>query len=193
MAKIIPNPAAGELSGPIGDLVFVRYKPGKVIVRRRPVRASERTAPELANQQSFTASVAYAKNIWATRPDLRAKYEAAAREQGRQGFHLAKADFRHPPKVSDIDLSHYTGNPSETIRITAEDDFEVQTVGVAIRDLSGELIEQGAAVQEDGTWIYRSQARVPAGQTVVIETTAMDYPGHTASKRADHACGPRTS
>jgi len=41
MANTTPNPAAGRLSGTIGDLVFARSKNGKVIVRRRPVRKTE--------------------------------------------------------------------------------------------------------------------------------------------------------
>ena len=193
MAKIIPNPAAGQLTGTIGDLVFARYKTGKVVVRKRPVRTAEKKVGELANQQGFTLAVAYAKNVWATEPDLKAKYNAAAREKGRQGFHLAKADFRLPPKVEEIELGGYTGNPGEIIGIGATDDFAVKEVKVVIRDLTGGLLEQGAALQENGTWTYRAQTQVAAGQTVMIEATAKDHPGHTGSKRADHACGPRAS
>jgi hypothetical protein len=191
MAKIIPNPAAGELTGTIGDLVFARYKTGKVVVRNRPVRTVEKKPGEIANQQGFTSSVIYAKNVWANQPELRAKYNAAAREQNRQGFNMAKADFRLPPKVQEIELGSYTGNPGEIIRIAAADDFEVNAVGVAIRELTGGLIEQGAAIQQNGTWAYQAHAQVPAGQTVVIEATATDHPGHTGTKHVDHACGPR--
>jgi hypothetical protein len=193
MAKLISNPAIGELTGTIGDLVLARYKTGKVVVRHRPVRTAEIKQGEVGNQQQFACAVIYAKGVWATQPDLQAKYKAAAREQGRQGFHLAKADFRLPPKVQDITLGGYTGNPGEIIRMTATDDFEVKEVGVVIRDLTGGLIEQGAAVQENGTWAYRAQTQVPTGRTVVIEATATDHPGHTGSKRVDHACGPRPS
>jgi DNA-binding response OmpR family regulator len=34
---------------------------------------------------------------------------------------------------------------------------------------------------------------VPAGETVTVEAIAVDYPGHTVSKRLDHACGPRAN
>ena len=37
MAILDPNTLIGIIQGKIGDLVFVRTKDGKVIVRRRPV------------------------------------------------------------------------------------------------------------------------------------------------------------
>src|SRR3569832_1679825 len=98
MANTIPNPAAGQLSGAIGNLVFARLKNGKVIVRRRPVRKTEKKPAEITNQNSFIRAVAYAKSVWNSQPELQAKYEAAAKEQGRQGFHLPKADYRMPPR-----------------------------------------------------------------------------------------------
>jgi hypothetical protein len=191
---MIPNPAAGQLSGTIGGLVFAKHKTGKVIVRQRPApRKGGKKQAEIANQQDFAEAVVYAKGVWANQPDLQATYKAAAREQGRQGFHLAKSDFRLRPELQDIDLEGYTGNPGEIIRVTATDDFEVKEVDVVIRDLAGGMIERGSAAGEDGTWAYRAQTQVPAGQTVVIEATARDHPGHTASKRVDHACGPRVA
>jgi hypothetical protein len=192
MAKLISNPAIGQLTGTMGDLVFARYKTGKIVVRHRPIRTGEKKPGEAANQQRFALAVVYAKGVWATQPDLQAKYKAVARERGHEGFHLAKADFRLPPKVEEIALGGYTGNPGEIIRLTATDDFEVKAVDVVVRDLTGALIEQGAAVQEHGNWAYRAQTQVPAGQTVMIEAMATDHPEHTGSKRVDHACGPRS-
>jgi hypothetical protein len=192
MANITPNPMAGQLSGKIGDLVFARLKNGKVIVRQRPVRKTSKKPGELANQQRFLSAVAYAKAVWNSQPELQAKYKAAAQRQGRQGFHLAKADFRLPPTIGDVDLSGYRGNAGDLIRVVASDDFEVKEVLVVLRRMSGELIEQGAAVMDQGTWNYRAQTQVPAGETITVEAIAVDYPGHTTNKRLDHACGPRS-
>ncbi len=44
---------------------------------------------------------------------------------------------------------------------------------------------------EEGSWSYRAQTQVPAGETITVEAIAVDYPGHTDSKRLDHARGPR--
>jgi hypothetical protein len=192
MANIVPNPAAGQLSGTLGDMVFARLKNGKIIARRRPVRTTAKKTGEIANQASFIRAVAYAKAVWNSQPELQAKYQAAARQQGRQGFHLAKADFRLPPRIGDVDLSGYRGNPGDVIQVVATDDFEVKEVLVVLRRLNGELIEQGAAVPSKQTWSYHAQTQVPAGETITVEAIAVDYPGHTASKRQDHACGPRS-
>ena len=193
MAKMTPNPAAGQLSGTIGDLVFVQQKNGKVGVRRRPVRKAGKQPGEIASQASFIRAVAYAKSVWNTQPELRAKYQTAAQEQGRQGFHLAKADFRLPPNIGDIDLSGYHGSPGDVIRVVATDDFAVKEVLLVLRHLDGAFIEQGAAVLDQGTWDYRAQTQVPAAETITVEAIAVDYPGHAARKRLDHACGPRTN
>jgi hypothetical protein len=190
MANITPNPRSGQFSGKIGDLVFARLKNGKVIVRRRPVRKADKKPGEVANQQSFVRAVAYAKAVWSSQPELKAKYEAAAQRQGRQGFHLAKADFRLPPTIGDVDLSSYRGNAGDLIRVVAADDFEVKEVLVLLRRMNGELIEQGSAVLDQGTWNYRTQTQVPAGETITVEAIAVDYPGHTVSKRLDHAVRP---
>jgi hypothetical protein len=115
----------------------------------------------------------------------------AGRPQFRRGFDLAKADFMRPPSVEDLDLSDYTGKSGETIRVRATDDFEVKEVQVTIRRLDGTLIEKGAADPDGGQWIYETSAKVAEGVTVVVEATATDHPGHTASRKADHACGPR--
>ena len=77
------------------------------------------------------------------------------------------------------------------IRVVATDDLEVREVLLVLRRLSGELIEQGAAVPAEGTWSYQAQTQVPAGETVTVEAMAVDYPGHAARKRLDHACRHR--
>jgi hypothetical protein len=79
------------------------------------------------------------------------------------------------------------------IRVVATDDFAVKEVLLVLRHLNGGLIEQGAAVPDNGTWSYQAQTQVPAGETVTVEAIAVDYPKHTASKRLDHACGPRAN
>lgn len=191
MAKLASHPVMGQLTGTIGNLTFVKHTAGEVIVRKRRVRNSNPTTAETARQQAFANAVAFAKDVWATQPNLRSRYNALARAKGRQGFHLAKADFLLPPKVHEIDASAYTGNPGQTIRIRAEDDFEVKSVVVSIRDLSGGMLETGAALWEGETWKYSAQTQVSAGQTVIIQATATDHPGHIGTRQVDHACGPR--
>jgi hypothetical protein len=118
------------------------------------VRKAPKRKGESANQDEFAATVRYAKRVWATDPELRAQYNSVARAKGRQGFHLAKAEFRLPPKVEEIELMDYAGKPSELIRIRAVDDFEVKTVGVMVVTDSKSSPQCSARL-----WGYRGSSR----------------------------------
>ena len=75
------------------------------------------------------------------------------------------------------------GQPGETIRIRASDDFQVAGVGVRILDAAGTTLEQGPATATgDGAWTYTATTNLPDGQQVVIEVTATDRPGHNTTK-----------
>jgi hypothetical protein len=76
--------------------------------------------------------------------------------------------------------------------VAATDDFEVKEVLLVLRHLSGELIDQGAAGLDQGTWNERAQAQVLASETLTLGAIAVDYPGHSVSKRLDHVFGPRS-
>lgn len=193
MAKVVPNPAAGQFSGRVSDLVFVRRSDGKVIVRNRGKRRAPKRPGELAGQKEFAEAVRYAEDVWAKNSELKARYQAAGKLQHRQGFNLAKADYLRWPEIQEIVLTGYTGNPGESIVVKAVDDFDLQSVQIRILDLNDAALEQGNAVMDKGNWAYGVQTQVPAGQTVVVEAIATDFPGHSTSKRADHACGARKS
>jgi hypothetical protein len=51
-----------------------------------------------------------------------------------------------------------------------------------IRNATDAVLEQGPAVFTGGAWTYAATAAVAAGETVTIEATAKDHPGHTGSK-----------
>ncbi len=191
MAILRGNPLVGQIQGMVGDLVIANHKPGIKVLRKRPVRTAPPTENERVNQGKLRDTIAWAKSIWADDPSLKEKYSSAGRAQHRRGFDLAKADFLRPPKVEDIDLSGYTGNSGEMIRVKAVDDFEVKEVRVSIQELDGTVIEEGAAELEAGQWVYEATTTVKKGETVVVQATAKDHPGHAASRRADHACGLR--
>jgi hypothetical protein len=45
------------------------------------------------------------------------------------------------------------------------------------------VLEQGpAALGSDSVWAYTTTTALPAGQTVMIEVTATDRPGHKTTK-----------
>jgi len=66
--------------------------------------------------------------------------------------------------------------------IDAEDDFEVVSVKVTIRDEAGVTLEQGFAVQGDTRWIYHATTVAPTNQNLTIEAEAKDRPGHERTR-----------
>lgn len=183
MAKVQLNPVMEGIRGSIGDLVFKHYGE-EVIVGRKPDRGGQ--PPTTGQQQvrnQFKLATVYGKAVLAD-PVAKALYEPVAQGKGIHVFALTIADFFHAPVVDEIDLSAYTGQPGGTIRIRASDDFQVTSVEVAIRMPDGTALEQGlaAAVAGDGTWTYQATTALPAGQTVSIEVSALDRPGHKGTR-----------
>jgi hypothetical protein len=71
------------------------------------------------------------------------------------------ADVIHAPEIHGVDLSKYTGQAGDTIRITAGDDVRVASVGLLIVTDEGVLVEQGAARVSDQNpyiWTYVATA-----------------------------------
>jgi hypothetical protein len=196
MGFAVFNPLV-ELRGKIGNLSIAKYG-DKYRVRRLPTREDRpATAAQEPVRLRFAAATRYARSVL-SQPELKAIYARAAQLTGRRAYDLAKADFLNSPKVVDIDLSGYIGQPSGVIRVIAEDDFEVISVRVRILEMDGSVIEEGQATptrsgggMKSSEWSYLSTESVPQGEAVVIELTAADRPDHKAVKKVDHVCGPR--
>jgi hypothetical protein len=191
MAMLDPNTVIGILQGKIGDLVFVRTKDGKVIVRHRPVRKAQFTAGELAGQSLLAQANVYVRRI-RQEPDEYALYQRAATLNGKRACDLAKADFYHPPVINDVDLSSYGGNAGQVIRVEAIDDFGLTTVMLTIAELDGSLVEHGAAILEPSSskWVYQAQVSVLSGRTLIVHVTAADHAGNSVTKTVHHALIP---
>jgi hypothetical protein len=191
MAMLDPNTVIGILQGKIGDLVFVRAKNGKVIVRHRPVRSGHSTAGELAGQGLLAQANVYVRRI-RQEPDQYALYQRAGSLNGKRACDLAKADFYHPPVINDVDLSGCAGNTGEVIRVEAVDDFGLTSVMLTISELDGSLVEHGAAILEPSSskWLYQAQVSVPSGQTLILHVTAADHAANSVTKTVHHALIP---
>ena len=121
--------------------------------------------------------------IVARAPDTGNAPPTEAQAAQRERFQLAVGDFLHAPAVDEIDLSAYTGQAGQKIGIRAHDDFALTGVAVVIRQADGAVLEQGpATLGSDSLWAYTTTAALPAGETVMIEVTATDRPGHKTTK-----------
>ncbi|MHC1768550.1 MAG: hypothetical protein AB9869_30445 [Verrucomicrobiia bacterium] len=180
MASVEPNSLINNLSGAIGNLVLVRRK-GKLYVRRRPSVNPDRTERQLEQQEHFKVATGYATNVLAD-AQSRQSYELAAKSCSATAQNLAVGDFLKTPVIREIDPSGYVGRPGDSIVIDADDDFEVVEVRVVIRDRERAVLEEGAAVRVDRTWVYSVSKEVAAGEIVTIEATAIDRPQHAGAK-----------
>lgn len=182
MAKVKLNPVMENMSGKIGDLVFRRYEGEVIVARKADTSGRIATANQLSHQERFRLAAVYAKASLGD-ATLRMLYENAAKEKNKPAFALAVGDFLNAPSVDAIDLSGYTGKVGEKIIIRASDDIEVINVTVAIRSSAGGVLEQGAAVFEQGSWRYTAQTAIDlASGSFAFDVTAVDRPGNKAMK-----------
>ncbi len=86
-----------------------------------------------------------------------------------------------------IDLSGWTGQSGERIRIRALDDVMVRCVTVIIADAEDMMIEHGAAVQEEDAswWVYTTTEAAPGSPQVMA--VAEDLPGNITEEVAQIA------
>lgn len=92
-------------------------------------------------------------------------------------------DAFNPPVVTKIDTTNYKGQATDTVKVEANDDFEVTAVKVSIHTAAGELVEEGYAVLEaEGLfWLYTVTGENESSVGSKIKATAFDKAGNEAS------------
>jgi hypothetical protein len=145
MAKQERNVVTYGLSGKIGDLLVFRQRDGKTIVSKVPQMSKTPSEKQKEHQHRFRQAIIYAQAAVHS-PETKDVYEsAAAAKRGRTPFIAAVADFLNAPGIHLIDLSGYTGQAGDTIRIEVSDDTLVKDVIVSIINANGSPVEEGAA------------------------------------------------
>ena len=127
-------------------------------------------------------TVLYAKGQMQN-PTAKAEYEALLSEDNRNPYAVAVADFLNAPDINKIDLSNYTGNKGDTIRIQVTDDFMVMSVSVRIENPDGSLVETGNAIQQPNVidWLCTATAKntTVAGDKIIVRATDKSGNMHT--------------
>jgi hypothetical protein len=179
MAKQKNNVVTYGLSGKIGDLLIFRQVKGNTVVSKAYTPSKEASEKQLEVRKRFQQATVYAK--MANENDgIRELYVAAAKkEKNKTAYNVAVADFFNAPDIETIDLSDYTGNENDIIRITVSDDFAVKSVNVQIMNADGSMVEEGGAVRNTGNlWIYTATQNNESAEGDKIVITASDLPGN---------------
>ncbi len=178
MARVRNNVAIRGLTGSFGDQMVIKIdKAGRTIVANKSEFDENRvfTAPQLAQQEKFREAAAYAKGARSL-----PVYAAKAEGTPMHPYNVAVADFLLPPQIKAIDLSGWTGEPRQVIRVQALDNVEVKSVNVTILDATDAVLEQGPATKGDGGW-WTYETTASAAGNPRVRATAEDLPGHTAT------------
>lgn len=183
MADVGLNPVLERFRGAIGNLVFKRFFGRTVVARKADPSGREPTPAQTAVRSRFRLAASYAQSVFAD-PGRKAAYATVAAVRGSPIFSLAMTDYLTPPVVHSLDLAAYRGRAGDLVQVEATDDFEVMGVTVVIRNDGGEVLEQGPANLVNGRWQYPATVTIAAGETVTVEATASDRPGHSGTKSA---------
>jgi hypothetical protein len=183
MAKSKGNVVTHGLSGKIGDMLVFRQVNGQTIVSKIPEQSKFVSEKQLAQRLIFQQAVFYGRTVIIA-PETKDLYATAAKkEKGKSAFNIAVADYCNAPNIDNVDLSEYTGNAGDKIRIIASDNFVVKSVNVRITNADGSLVEEGEAVQNLGnTWIFTATQVNENLEGDKIVVSASDLPGNVAQE-----------
>ena len=171
MAIVKSNPLLKGLTGKIGNnLVLRRLKDGRTVLAVTPDFSDRVLSDKQVEQNNrFKQASAYARLASKTHPI----YAERAAGTSKKAFHVAVADWFHPPEIRMVYRHH------DNIIVDATDDVQVARVIVTIANEQGETIEQGQAVQNGSSvWEYRTIAQ----GNIVVEV--FDLPGNVTRHEA---------
>jgi hypothetical protein len=181
MAKLRSNLLTSHLRGRVGDLVYKWYGDKVVVTRVPQFRPQKPSKAQKIQRQGFKAAMSYAQKVLAD-PERRAAYAPIARKRRRSIQVLAISDFLKAPRITAVDGRGYRGRVGGEIVVLVGDRFKVIALEVVLRDAAGRVIEQGPAKSFGNDWHYLATVARPPGETISVEATATDRPGHTTTR-----------
>jgi hypothetical protein len=111
-------------------------------------------------------------------------YVNKALQYGTSGYSMALMDFLVPPKVLEIDVTAWTGEIGETIRVRARDNVAVAGMLLVIRDAHGSPLEAGQAAPRDlgsAWWLYTTRSKVDLEPFPTVQVIVRDHAGNRGS------------
>ena len=183
MAESKNNIVTAGLSGQVAKLLVFRQVNGRTIVAKYPNRKSGFTEKQKSHHDKFAKGALYAKTAMENSSLKKFYTEEAAKRSGVSARNMALADFLSAPVIDSIDTSAYKGAGSdEKIVVMVHDFMKVVSVKVKITGSNDALIEEGAATQKEGQWVYATSASNSTLSGSKITVTATDRPGNVSTK-----------
>lgn len=183
MARSKNNIVTHGLSGKVGDLLVFSQRNGKTIVGKVPKQSTrELSDGQKAHRLKFQKAVLYAKSVMNDPAKNEIYEERVDRSKGQTTYNVAVADLLNAPDIESIDLSSYSGNVGDVIKVMVTDDFGVEEVKVKIENADGTLVEEGNAVNSGIEWVYTATVQNAdlAGDKITV--TASDAPANLSEK-----------
>lgn len=181
MANIYRNISIRGLTDILDDpFMHQRTRSGETILTRklmaefRQEAATEKTTADTLREATTYANFAQAQDL----------YVQHARRFDAPAYTIAFADWFSAPRVLEIDVDGWTGEPGQKIRVKARDRVCVTGVSVMIRDEAGNVLESGIATkaEEDSSWWeYTTRSQINLTPFPIVEAVARNLPGHQDS------------
>jgi hypothetical protein len=182
MAKVKLSPAVAVISGKVGDMLF-RSLFGKQVVGRPP-DFGKRTWSTM--QRAQIGRFGTRGRAWKKLPaEIKARYTARAKELNMPPCGLYQKTAACPPQLQEVDLSKYTGQPGQVIRIAALDLVDLAEVRVIIRDGTGTQLEAGSAtLSPEGMhdWVYTTTTAASSTAGLSVEAIVVNWAGQEANR-----------
>jgi len=173
-----------EFTGKLGDTGFYkRVLNGREVIQRCPVKKKRKANEPLPEQNRKFRQAVLSAQIALANPEIRTVYERAATGTCSANSMYIK-DFFHPAVISGVDVSGYEGQRGFRFNIRIDNIVPVKSVTVSIVSATGQVLESGQAgsVNRGDEWSYQTGSFIPDLNGAMLQVTAVDIPGHTASR-----------
>jgi hypothetical protein len=183
MGLIKDNDLTDGISGRVGNKLVFRTIKGVTIATRRPKPTETPvTAKQTAHRENFKRAASYAKRKLLD-PVAKEEYLQMAGDKAfRNAFSEAVRDYLVAPGIESIDVSGFTGAVGSVILLRVAGVNKVVSMSVTITDGANQVIETGAATQNEIGWAYITTVAVAALPGVKISATAKDRPGKETTR-----------
>jgi hypothetical protein len=182
MAKLKLNPAMAEITGKIGNMVHRRLWGQQVVSHLPDFSKYVRTDKQVAENTRFGNGSVQWRGLAAA---VKEQYTARAKELNMPPCALFQKTKACPPLIDELDLSQYTGQPGQTIRIRAHDLVDLASVALIIREPGGQQLETGEAARPgngEPYWVYQSTKAAANPSGVTAEVVVTNWAGRSANR-----------